>query len=303
MTLIVIIISQGEKNTTKYKTEELMVTARSYFTLQEQYEQLKEQYEQLKEQCEQLKEQCEQLKAINSALKKKYSKYDKIINAEAHAQRIISEAQQKSNTLIAQAKTALAQATAALQQAQSNAEKIIQQAHQNARDIAGNALDAKENALLYERTAKSMKNIVLGYGNDYLIPSHTLFDDLAETYGYEQAAKDYKAVREKVRNMVMNNQAAACDYSDTTRRQNAIAFIIDAFNGKVETILARAKHDNFGTLRQKLTDAFNLVNYNGVAFKNARILDAYFRLSIDELRLTCILAEIRRRNAEEQLNS
>lgn len=230
----------------------------------------------------------------------KYSKYDQIINAEAEAKRILDEARKKLNEMISKTNSEVKRVNSDIQRAKITADKIIQEAHQKAREIAGNALDAKENALLYERTAKSMKNIVLGYGNDYLIPSHTLFDDLAETYGYEQAAKDYKAVREKVRNMVMNNQAAACDYSDTTRRQNAIAFIIDAFNGKAESILARAKHDNFGILRQKLTDAFNLVNYNGAGFKNARILDTYFRLRLDELRLACLLTEIRRRNAEEQ---
>ena len=145
-----------------------------------------------------------------------------------------------------------------------------------------------------------MKNIILGYGNDYLIPSHNLLDDLAETYGYSQASKDYKEIRARVRSMVKNNQAATCDYSEMSRRQTAINFIIDAFNGKADSILASAKSDNFGTLRQKLTDAFNLVNYNGMAFRNARITEVYFQLRLDELRLACILAEIHKQDIDEQ---
>ena len=40
---------------------------------------------------------------------------------------------------------------------------------------------------------------------------------------------------------------------------------MDAFNGKVDTILSSVRHDNYGTLRQKVEDAFRLVNQNGHA--------------------------------------
>lgn len=230
----------------------------------------------------------------------KYSRFDKIIDAEAEAERILDEAYKQSNALISQTNSEVQRVNADIQKAKINSDKIIQEAQQKAREIAGDALDARNNAKFYERTAQSMKNIILGYGNDYLIPSHTLLDDLAETYGYSQASKDFKDIRAKVRNMVKNNQAATCDYSETNRRQTAIAFITDAFNGKADSIIASAKHDNFGTLRQKLTDAFNLVNYNGMAFRNARINEAYFQLRLEELRLACVLAEIHKRDIEEQ---
>lgn len=233
-------------------------------------------------------------------LQEKYSKYDKIIDAEAEATRTLDEAYQKSNALISQTNSEVQRINADIQQAKINADRIIQEALQKAREIAGDALDARDNAKFYERTAQSMKNIILGYGNDYLIPSHTLLDDLAETYGYSQASKDFKDIRAKVRNMVKNNQAATCDYSETNRRLTAIAFITDAFNGKADSIIADAKYDNFGILRQKLTDAFNLVNYNGLAFRNARINEPYFQLRLEELRLACVIAEIHRRDIEEQ---
>ncbi|MBQ4470378.1 MAG: DUF4041 domain-containing protein [Synergistaceae bacterium] len=138
-----------------------------------------------------------------------------------------------------------------------------------------------------------MKNIILGYGSEYLVPSSTLLDELADTYGYEQASKDLKDIRSRIRNAVKLNQAASCDYSETNRKQTAIAFITDAFNGKADSIISHAKYDNFGTLKQKLTDAFNLVNYNGAAFRNARINNPYFQLRLEELRLACVIAEQR----------
>ena len=233
-------------------------------------------------------------------LQEKYSKYDNIIDAETEAKRILDEAVQKSNTIIDKTNIEIRRVNADIQQAKTNADRIIQEAQQKAREIAGNALDAKDNARLYEQTAKSMKNIILGYGCDYLVPSHTLLDDLADTYSYSQASKDLKDIHSRIRNMVKNNQAAICDYSETNRRQTAIAFITDAFNGKADSIIASAKHDNFSTLRQKLTDAFNIVNYNGMAFRNARINENYFQLRLEELRLACVLAEIHRRDIEEQ---
>ena len=272
--LAIIAVTRAIKSEKQLKAEEEYHerTARDYSLLHMHYEQLQE----------------------------KYSKYDKIINAEAEAKRILNEAMKKSNALISQTNSEVQRVNSDIQQAKISSQRIIQEAQQKAREIAGNALDAKDNAKLYEQTAKSMKNIILGYGNDYLIPSHTLLDNLAETYGYSQASKDFKDIRAKIRSMIKNNQAATCDYSETNRRQTAISFITDAFNGKADSIITSAKHDNFGTLRQKLTDAFNLVNYNGMAFRNAHINDTYFQLRLEELRLACIIAEIHRRDIEEQ---
>ena len=222
-----------------------------------------------------------------------FEKYKTVDDACIEATRILNEAHTKANNILS---TANAKALTA----NSHAKKIILDAQLKAQEIAGDALDARDNAKLYEQTARAMKNTILGYGSDYLIPSRTLLDDLADTYGYSQASQDYKSIRSQIRNIIKNNQAATCDYTETSRRQTAINFITDAFNGKADTILTKAKSDNFGTLRQKLTDAFSIVNYNGKAFKNARITNEYFQLRLEELRLACLIAEIHRQDLEEQ---
>ena len=74
--------------------------------------------------------------------------------------------------------------------------------------------------------------------------------------------------------MIRNGTAAACEYVEANRRETAINFVVDAFNGKVDSILSRAKHDNAGKLEQEIRDAFTLVNYNGKAFRDARITGA-----------------------------
>ena len=37
--------------------------------------------------------------------------------------------------------------------------------------------------------------------------------------------------------MIISRQAGICDYMDESRRNTAIDFVIDAYNGKVDSIL------------------------------------------------------------------
>jgi glucan-binding YG repeat protein len=76
--------------------------------------------------------------------------------------------------------------------------------------------------------------------------------------------------------------------------------VIDAFNGRVDAILSRAKHDNYGTLEQEIRDAFSLVNLNGQAFRNARILPAYLDARLAELKWAAVVQELAWKQREEQ---
>jgi hypothetical protein len=187
-----------------------------------------------------------------------------------------------------------------IDEAKETAAAIIDKAQKDAAEIASDALEARENAALYEKTVKAMKNIISGYGDEYIIPSRSLLDDLAETYGYTQAGEDLKNARKNSRELVKFLQAAECDYVEANRRTTAINFIVDAFNGKADSILSRAKVDNYGKLKQEMVDSFNLVNFNGQAFRNARIKDGYFRSRMQELEFACRVHEIRLRDLEEQ---
>jgi flagellar biosynthesis GTPase FlhF len=100
--------------------------------------------------------------------------------------------------------------------------------------------------------------------------------------------------------MVEHGIAADCDYSERNRKETAIRFVIDAFNGRVDAILSRSKHDNHGTLEQEIRDAFSLVNQNGEAFRNARILPAYLESRLSELRWAVVAYELKLKEREEQ---
>ena len=84
------------------------------------------------------------------------------------------------------------------------------------------------------------------------------------------------------------------------RRETAIRFVLDAFNGKVDTAMARLRHDNYGILKQQVIDAYSIVNNNGAAFRNARITQEYLEAVQDELKWAVATTELKRQDREEQ---
>src|SRR5207248_1161246 len=132
--------------------------------------------------------------------------------------------------------------------------------------VLKDAYTALRDKQLLEQAAAAMRNIIDGYGDRYVVPTHSVLDDLAVEFGYDAAGVALKSAREQSRRMVEQGEAAACDYVEVNRRDIAIRFAIDAFNGRVDAILSRAKNDNYGTLEQEIRDTISLVNLNGKAF-------------------------------------
>lgn len=248
--------------------------------------------------------------------------YEKIENTEAHIEEILAKARIESGKIIADAEEearsirdeaqkakdrtqsllddAKRDADARIESARRQAQSIVKAAEEKAKEILGDSYRIKEDIAGYEKTLEAIKNAVHGYGNEYMVPSRSLLDVLADEYGHTMAAMDLKLVRERGRKMVKTMESAECDYAETHRRVTAINFVTDAFNGKVDSILSRVRSDNYGKLRQEILDAFALVNANGIAFRNARVTEEYRDLRLEELRLAVILQELREQEREEQ---
>jgi hypothetical protein len=216
-----------------------------------------------------------------------------LTSSKNEAEMFVSEANQQVKSMKDETKATLDSAT-------TQAKQIIDEANIKAKDIAGSAYEIMKNATLYEQTAKAMKNIIKGYGDQYIVPAHSLLDELAEDFGHTQAGQELKTARERAKIMIRNGTAATCEYVETSRRDTAINFVIDAFNGKVDSILSRVKHDNIGTLMQEIRDAFASVNYNGKAFREARITEEYLNARFDELKWASVAQELKMEEREEQ---
>lgn len=213
--------------------------------------------------------------------------------ADEEAASVVADAKKKAKALTAETEGILTSATA-------QAARIVDAANKRAEEIAGTAYEAVKSASTYEQAAKAMKNLVEGYGDKFIVPPQALFDTLADDFGFAQAGQELKRARECVRVMIRNGTAAACDYVEANRRETAVNFVVDAFNGKVDSIMSRTKHDNAGKLAQQIRDAFALVNLNGKAFRDARITDQYLDARLDELKWASAVQHLLTQDREEQ---
>lgn len=268
----------------------------------------------IKNQKEELQDTIEQKDAIISLQQdeiESLSKYQPIIDIELEVER----RREESNIYLAQvrreaseyvkserekAKRSKELAEKKIEEAHILSTQIIEQANTKAEEIAGDAYEAKNNAKQYEATVKAMENIIRGYGDEYLIPGESLLDKLAEEYDHTEAGRELSEVRLLKKSMIKNGTVADCDYVEPLRRISAIDFVIDAFNGKVDTIMSKVKHNNYGKLLQQLKDAYSIVNHNGRPFKNAKILSTYYNVVEKELKLAVTVSELKKRDKEEQ---
>lgn len=147
---------------------------------------------------------------------------------------------------------------------------------------------------------KSQRHVIDGYGDRYLVPTFSLLDELGEAYGFDDAGRALSAARELTRSLIASGRAADCSYAEANRRATALRFVLDAFNGKVDTVLAKVKAENAGTLGQQIRDAFALVNLNGKAFRDARITPEYLNARLAELKAAASVQALREREREEQ---
>ncbi|AIB42890.1 DUF4041 domain-containing protein [Pseudomonas sp. WCS374] len=225
---------------------------------------------------------------------------DAIASVEAEKVRILAKAGSDRDQLLLQAHGKVSQAESRLDQALKDADKIIANAEERAQRIAGDALAAMGKAKHYADAARAMKNVVEGYGDSYIAPTDNLLDDLADEVGFTEAGQQLKAARDHTRFMVKAGRAAAYDYVEAYRRDTAVRFVIDAFNGKVDSILTRSKGDNHGKLEQEIRDAAALVNLNGAPFRNARITEEYMKARLEELRWAVTAKLLKEQEREEQ---
>lgn len=218
------------------------------------------------------------------------TKFEQLKREEEDAKRSLRESKKETDRL--QAET--------LSRATEESARIIQEAHSKAEEIAGDAYQALQQANHLKETVKAIENSLKGYGDEYLIPNHAALDDLADEYTHKQAGIDLKTARARTREMVKAGTAAACDYAETNRKTTAIRFVLDAFNGKVDSAISTVRHNNYGKLKQEILDAYSLVNEHGKAFRNARINPEYVESRLNELKWAVAVMELQQQEREEQ---
>lgn len=315
-----------ESETIRMRTEAQAALAEAQRIVDQQVVEMKEESERVRKHYEgearQMQTSAEALVAKTLKDVEPLRKYEGLREPEAEARRILAEAMNEATSLTAEAHKILEQtrnaasdersqaarkaaeireqAHALLNQATREAGRIVAEANKRAEQIGGDAYAALRDKQSLERAVKAIRNVVEGYGDRYIVPTRSLLDELATDFGHTAAGEALKAAREQSRRMVEQGQAGGCGYAEPSRRETAIRFVIDAFNGRVDAILTRVKHDNYGTLEQEIRDAYSLVNLNGQAFRDAHVVSAYLNARLAELKWAVVVQELRMKEREEQ---
>lgn len=178
-----------------------------------------------------------------------------IVNAKGDAKVLESDARAEAEQIIARAKREasntrnVAEVTiqaprlegeTLVTNAERHAEGMIKSARDRAEQVAGDAYKAMNDAKSPKQVAKELQNVVDGYGDKYLKPTISLVDDLADEW-LRRNWQQIKITRDRSKRMIDGNRAAACDYVEASRRDTAFRFVIDAFNGRVDSVLFTAK--------------------------------------------------------------
>ncbi len=225
-------------------------------------------------------------------------------DAKAHYDAAVEQGRAEVKSLTSTAReeldSASEQSKRTIEAARIESRRIVAEANTRAEEIAGKAYDVVRNAEFYEQTVRAMKNIIAGYGDEYLKPAASLLDDLAAEFGHKDAGIQLKLARENTKALVKERRSATCQYVEANRRDAAEDFVTDAFNGKVDSVLSRVKHDNFGKLEQEIRDAFTMVNFNGAPFRDARVREEYLESRLAELRWAAVAQELKRQEQVEQ---
>lgn len=325
--LAIYFYTQAKKLKNEIKNKDLKINDLTKIINQFQSEILKYQTENnsLKTNLHSAKKDLSYIQITNRELKDKItelSKYQNIIDVKIECEYLLKKAQKDYEKLRERGNLELSEAQENAKESRRNikeltekkqreiellyenavreSKRIIDNAENKAETIGGDAYRSLREADEIASRIQAMKNVIKGYGNEYLVPSYTLLDELAEDFSHKDAGENLKKLRQNNKMMIVNRQAGICEYMDNERQKTAVDFVIDAYNGKVDSILSTVRKDNYGILKQKIEDAFQLVNFNGKAFRNARISEVYHQARLEELKWAVVAQELRANELEEQ---
>jgi T5orf172 domain/Domain of unknown function (DUF4041) len=214
--------------------------------------------------------------------------------------KMIADTKNEVKAMKADAEQILCKAKNDIYMASISVKEIIKEAKGSALIIAGDAFRALKESDELQARVIAARNQLEGCGSKYMIPTRSLVDCLAEDFDYTEPGRELKIIRERIRALLETGLAGESLYRDDTQRLFAIRFVVDAFNGKVDSILSRARRSDPGTIKQEIEDAFHLVNMNAEVLDSTKIARAYMLLRQEESRLLMTILAIRERNREEQ---
>lgn len=156
----------------------------------------------------------------------------------------------------------------------------------------------KEQQILHSGI-EALKQQIEGFGPEYLITHSSLLDELSEQLEGHTTSEKIKDLKIKIKQKIKSETATVSNLSDKREVRRASNLVLEAFNCKVETSLAKLKSINAGYVIEEIKNSFDIINMNAVGLKTS-IDKTYLKMRIEEAKLGAILHESRERQKEEQ---
>lgn len=156
-------------------------------------------------------------------------------------------------------------------------------------------VQTKEIIKKMENAMEAMDRKIQGYGNDYIISEIQLIDQLADDYAISSLGEQLKEYRKQFRAMVRADEAL------TGGNKQVRQFVLSAFNNKVDEILSRVKHDNYGTLCREMIDEYDIFNQQmSIIDSSLSISYDYLQIRLEELKYASTIRQLKIKEREEQ---
>lgn len=243
-----------------------------------------------------LNEKIETLKSTNQRL----IRYAGLANAEEEEAKVRTQTTKTIAEANKTAKQKIQKAQGYLDDATKQAAQLIRNANLNIEQTNKIVAKVATELTYYQSQLTAIKNQINGYNDQTVFGQTSHIDDLAEAYSFDEAGRELKVIRQVIQSMQRNNTAGECKYVELDRRQAAIAFAVDSFNGKVDAILSRLKTTNLAILAKQIEDAAAIVNQHGWPFREAKISPLYVEARISELKWLHQIYQLKELQREEQ---
>jgi hypothetical protein len=147
----------------------------------------------------------------------------------------------------------------------------------------------------------ALRHKLNGVGSEYILPIHSLIDELADHMSYDVAGVKLKAARENTRLMIKNGMAVTCNWGDEAYKLDAVKLMLETFNALVDVALEKVKRDeNIGIVSQEIKDAYAELNEYGTRCMRASVNQQFLESRLNEAKWACIASELRYQEREEQ---
>ncbi|WP_180162523.1 hypothetical protein [Acinetobacter sp. YH12069] len=273
-------------------------------SLQENFDRARLKLAETESQQDELNYEISQLRIQNSGLKiqvDKVAKYQHIVDIEQYveyrtlqADGLLEVTKANADIMLNDIRAKIEQVRQYLSKYQEKAKLQTQeQARAELKGLYSQALDQQH----LENINRALDNKIRGYQSAFFLPLQSILDQLMDGMNESAAKQNLTAVRCKMIDAMEQQSTAKCNYVDEERRLAAMQLFTLVFNSRADLYLAQLNTKNLGELLQALADDFTLLNAHGLHFSQARVLDSYLQLRLEELKMAALVLHLKETQA------